>query len=139
MGRRSGMTPEAARGASGIRLALPRLGVERQHERAVALDHRVAAVGVETKRGVVVILSLQDQPQCARRDCSRSDGSEEGATNSEPSVCRQDEQVSDLPEVGEPQRRRNLHRGREPDESLIVFSDEHAETTRTEVLAQPAR
>ena len=99
----------------------------------------MAAVGVETKGGAVVMLSLQDQPQCAGRDCSRSDGSEEGATNSEPSVCRQDEQVSDLPEVGEPQRSRNFNRDRKADEPLIVFSDEHAEATRTEVLAQPAR
>jgi hypothetical protein len=42
---------------------------------------------------------VQDQPQGARRDRRLSDRSEEGATNSEPSVRRQDEQVSDLPEA----------------------------------------
>ena len=52
----------------------------------VALDQGVAAGGVETESGVVVVLRLYDQPQRAGCDRSRSDRSEEGATNSEPSV-----------------------------------------------------
>ena|SRR6516162_9119588 len=105
----------------------------------MALTRGVAAVGVETESGVIVDLRLYDQSQRARRDRRRSDGSEEGATNSEPSVRRQDEQVPDLPKAGETQRSGNLHRDRKTDEPPVVFSNEHAEAARPEVFVQPTR
>jgi hypothetical protein len=52
-------------------------------------------------------------------------------------VRRQDEQVSDLPEVGESQRSWDLRRDRKTDEPPTVFSDERAEAVRAQVLLQP--
>ena len=54
-------------------------------------------------------------------------------------MCRENEQVSDLPKLGEPQRSRNIHRDRKTDEPATLFSDENAEAPRTEVLVQPGR
>src|SRR5665213_1057413 len=53
-------------------------------------------------------------------------------------VHRQDEQVSNLPEVGEPQRCRNLKRDGEADEPAVVIRDERIHATGREVLLQPA-
>lgn len=88
---------------------------------------------------LVVVLGLHDQPQRARLDRRLSDGSEEGAANPEPSQRRQDEQISDLPEMGQPQRSRNLHGASEADEPAALFGNEHTEAARPEVLVEPAR
>ncbi len=111
--------------------------VEWQRQGTVANHRDEANLGVEGKRRTILLLGLQDQAQRTRLNSGSSDCTEKGGTDAEATVLRRHEQISDLPEMGEPLGSRHLHRDREADEPRSAFRNERVNATGPHVLPQP--